>query len=132
MILLSVSNNVEKDSVLVVCADEWHEGVIGIVAGRLSDDYNLPVAVISFNSEGKGKGSARGVPGLNLYKAISYSRERLLTFGGHEQAAGFAIDKSEILAFKQELDQQCRNQIEKNKIEYTLDIDCEGRPYRCQ
>ena len=51
--------NVEKDSVLVVCADEWHEGVIGIVAGRLSDDYNLPVAVISFNSEGKGKGSAR-------------------------------------------------------------------------
>ncbi len=117
--------NVEKDSVLVVCADEWHEGVIGIVAGRLSDDYNLPVAVISFNSEGKGKGSARGVPGLNLYKAISYSRERLLTFGGHEQAAGFAIDKSEILAFKQELDQQCRNQIEKNKIEYTLDIDCE-------
>ncbi len=117
--------NVERDSVLVVCADEWHEGVIGIVAGRLSDDYNLPVAVISFNSEGKGKGSARGVPGLNLYKAISYSRERLLTFGGHEQAAGFAIDKSEISAFKQELDQQCRRQIEKNKIEYTLDIDCE-------
>ena len=117
--------NVEKDSVLVVCADEWHEGVIGIVAGRLSDDYNLPVAVISFNSEGKGKGSARGVPGLNLYKAISYSRERLLTFGGHEQAAGFAIDKSEIEAFRSELDQQCKKQIEKNKIEYTLDIDCE-------
>ena len=117
--------NVEKDSVLVVCADEWHEGVIGIVAGRLSDDYNLPVAVISFNSEGKGKGSARGVPGLNLYKAISFSRDRLLTFGGHEQAAGFAIDKSEIVAFKRELDQQCRKQIEKNKIEYTLDIDCE-------
>lgn len=117
--------NVGKDSVLVVCADEWHEGVIGIVAGRLSDDYNLPVAVISFNSEGKGKGSARGVPGLNLYKAISFSRDRLLTFGGHEQAAGFAIDKSEIDAFRQELDQQCRKQIEANKIEHSLNIDCE-------
>ncbi len=117
--------NVEKDSVLVVCADQWHEGVIGIVAGRLSDDYNLPVAVISFNSEGKGKGSARGVPGLNLYKAISFSRNRLLTFGGHEQAAGFAIDKSEIDAFRKELDQQCRKQIEANKIEHTLNIDCE-------
>ncbi len=117
--------NVERDSVLVVCADEWHEGVIGIVAGRLSDDYNLPVAVISFNNEGKGKGSARGVPGLNLYKAISYSRERLITFGGHEQAAGFAIAKSEIEAFKKELDQQCRLQIKKNKLEPRLDIDCE-------
>lgn len=117
--------NVERDSVLVVCADEWHEGVIGIVAGRLSDDYNLPVAVISFNSEGKGKGSARGVPGLNLYKAISFSRDRLLTFGGHEQAAGFAIDKSEIAAFKKELDEQCKKQIEKHHLEPTLNIDCE-------
>ena len=117
--------NVKTASVLVVCADKWHEGVIGIVAGRLSDDYSLPVAVISFNSNGKGKGSARGVQGLNLYEAISHSRDRLLTFGGHEQAAGFTIDKSEIEAFKKELDQQCKRQIKQNNIMPTLNIDCE-------
>lgn len=111
--------------VLVVCADEWHEGVIGIVAGRLSDDYNLPVAVISFNAEGKGKGSARGVSGLNLYEAINYSRERMITFGGHEQAAGFSIDRSEVEAFKAEITEQCREQIRKRRIEPKMEIDCE-------
>ncbi len=124
--LVEEGTDFSRDSVIVVCADDWHEGVIGIVAGRLSDDYNLPAAVISFSGDAqRGKGSARGVAGLNLYQAISFSRSRLLTFGGHEQAAGFAISREEVTAFKRELNEQCKNQITQNHIEPKLEIDVE-------
>lgn len=124
--LVENGTDLQNDSVIVVAADDWHEGIIGIVAGRLSDDYNLPAAVVSFNGgEEKGKGSARGVPGLNLYEAINHSRERLITFGGHEQAAGFTIARSQVDKFRSELNEQCRQQIADRRLTPKLEIDCE-------
>lgn len=124
--LVESTTDLQNDSVILVCADDWHEGVIGIVAGRLSDDYNLPAAVVSFNGgEERGKGSARGVPGLNLYEAINHSRERLVTFGGHEQAAGFTITRAQVDTFRKELNEQCRQQIAERRLTPKLDIDCE-------
>lgn len=116
------THDLEKASAIVIAGDNWHEGVIGIVAGRLSDEYRRPVAVIAL-ANGKGKGSARSVPGLNLYDAISRSRHRMLTFGGHEQAAGFSIPRGEIEAFREELNRHCAAQIESRRIEPRLYID---------
>lgn len=124
--LVEETTDLQNDSVILVCADDWHEGVIGIVAGRLSDDYNLPAAVVSFNNgEKKGKGSARGVPGLNLYEAINRSREKLITFGGHEQAAGFTIAREQVDIFRKELNENCRQQITERSISPKLEIDAE-------
>lgn len=124
--IVDETTDLTRDSVILVCADDWHEGVIGIVAGRLSDDYNLPTAVVSFNNnDNKGKGSARGVPGLNLYEAINRSRERLLTFGGHEQAAGFTIARDQVDNFRRELNENCRQQIAERSLSPKLEIDCE-------
>lgn len=116
------THDLETTSAIVIAGDNWHEGVIGIVAGRLSDTYRRPVAVIAL-ANGKGKGSARSVPGLNLYDAISRSRHRMLTFGGHEQAAGFSIPREEIAAFREELNHHCATQIASRRIEPRLHID---------
>jgi single-stranded-DNA-specific exonuclease len=75
---------------LVVGGQDWHPGVIGIVASRLVERYYRPAAVISF-SEGIGKGSLRSIPGLHLYDALSACRDHLIRYGGHKQAAGITI-----------------------------------------
>lgn len=115
----------EKRGALVLAAEQLHEGVIGIVAGRLAEEYGMPCAVISINANGRGKGSARGVAGLNLYKAMDASRDLLLSFGGHEQAAGFSIAKENIPAFREHFTKQCLAQAEANDLAPELKIDCE-------
>ena len=76
---------------IVTLADKsWHHGVIGIVASRLAEKYNRPVALIALE-EGEGRGSARSIPGFNITDALAGCAPLLERFGGHEQAAGFTI-----------------------------------------
>lgn len=97
---------------LVVAETGWHEGVSGIVAGRLAETYNRPAIVIALPEDGgPGKGSARGVPGVNLYAALAASRERFLRFGGHEQAAGFSIEADQVDGLRREVDAACLAQL---------------------
>ena len=70
---------------------KWHPGVIGIVASRLVDRYNLPTIIMSVNEEGMAKGSCRSIPALNLYEAIAAESDILTQFGGHHQAAGLTL-----------------------------------------
>ncbi|MGA7434427.1 MAG: single-stranded-DNA-specific exonuclease RecJ [Solirubrobacterales bacterium] len=84
---------------LVVAGDGWHPGVVGIVASRLARKYSVPAVVIA-NGEGVSRGSARGVPGLDLHKAISDCSEFLEGFGGHRAAAGLQIKPESIPVFR--------------------------------
>lgn len=80
-----------RDRVLVAAREGWHAGVIGIVASRLVERYHRPALVIAIQ-EGRAKGSGRSIPGFHLFNALEASREALLEFGGHEQAAGFSVE----------------------------------------
>ena len=71
----------------------WHAGVIGIVASRLVDFYNRPTVVVSCGDE-YCQGSARSVPGFNLYEAIRDCSEGLIGFGGHAASAGLKLSES--------------------------------------
>jgi single-stranded-DNA-specific exonuclease len=116
----------ETDSVIVVAREGWHEGVIGIVAGRLAEKYSCPAVVIAFSSDkDKGKGSARSVEGINLYEAMNICRERFVTFGGHEQAAGFSLNRDQVDGLRDDLNRECRAQLGKKSIEPKLGIDAE-------
>lgn len=75
---------------LVVGAEGWHAGVVGIVAARLVDRFGRPAIVIGFR-DGVGRGSARTVAGLDLYQALCACREHLVGFGGHANAAGMTV-----------------------------------------
>ncbi|MCD8350337.1 MAG: single-stranded-DNA-specific exonuclease RecJ [Planctomycetaceae bacterium] len=120
------THDLVNDSAILVARSGWHEGVIGIVAGRLSEIFGKPAAVISFpTGQEKGRGSARSINGLNLYQAMANSREFLLTFGGHELAAGFTVAKSEVAGLRQSFFRECATQIKENNIAPTLHIDLE-------
>ncbi|MBR3816042.1 MAG: single-stranded-DNA-specific exonuclease RecJ [Clostridia bacterium] len=110
--------------VLIFCGRNWHPGVIGIVAARLTQKYGKPCLVISDDGE-NAKGSARSIEGFSLYDAISYSAELLTHFGGHTLAAGFSLISKNIPAFCEAVQQYAKN------IEMpfpTVDIDLRLRP----
>jgi single-stranded-DNA-specific exonuclease len=120
------SHDPAADAAILVAHEGWHEGVIGIVAGRLSEKYAKPVAVVAFKAgEEYGRGSARSIDGLNLYQALANSREYLKNFGGHELAAGFTLARDRIDAFRQVFLRECAAQTRRNKLIPTLNIDTE-------
>lgn len=93
----------QNDPAFVLAGVGWHQGVIGVVAGRLSDKYGKPVIVLSLDTSGKTEavGSGRvGGTGIDLYAALADCSDRLIRFGGHKAAAGLTIDERQIEAFR--------------------------------
>lgn len=91
----------ENASALVLASREWHSGVIGIVASRIVERYKKPAFLIAIDGDGTGKGSGRGIEGVNLYDIISQFDDILDQYGGHELAAGITIKEENIDTFRQ-------------------------------
>ena len=92
----------EERNALVLSSEEWHQGVVGIVASRLSEKYAAPSFMIHLK-DGSGKGSCRSYGGFNLFAALESCADLLDGFGGHELAAGFTIPEENIAAFRQRM-----------------------------
>ncbi len=122
-IFLSISD-IDNDPVLILHGNNWHEGVIGIVASRLKDKYHKPTIVISMNGN-EGKASARSIVGFDIGSIIIAATQKkiLLKGGGHKMAGGFTIHKNKIQEFKDFV----INKFKKKSIELTkkkaLNID---------
>ena len=95
-------------SALVLESSRWHQGVVGIVASRLSEKYSRPSFMIHLNGA-TGKGSCRSWGGFNLFAALESCKDLLLGFGGHELAAGFTIEEGNIPAFRQRMNDYARS-----------------------
>ena len=94
----------DKDCIVLAMGENWHHGVIGIVASRLTEKYKKPSFVLSIEKDSEGKndiarGSARSVKGFNLHKALTECASLLEKFGGHEMAAGLSIPTENIPQF---------------------------------
>jgi single-stranded-DNA-specific exonuclease len=87
---------------LVLSSEKWHAGVIGIVASRIVEEFYRPAALICVR-DGVGKGSARSIPGFDLYEGLAGCSDLLLGFGGHKYAAGFTIAQDNIPRFRERL-----------------------------
>lgn len=92
------------EKVLVVAGEGWHQGVLGIVANRLVEGFGRPVLLISWEGE-TGKGSGRSAPGFDLFQALNQCRDHLERFGGHQQAAGVQVHRSQLDALRQALNE---------------------------
>ena len=100
--------DLENTKVLVLEADHWCQGVIGIVASRVTERYGLPAILITFDSATEGgagamdvgKGSGRSVKGVNLVEALAECEELLVKFGGHELAAGLSVRRDRVDEFR--------------------------------
>ncbi len=100
IVLNTISKNI-NDPVFVLTGENWHEGVIGIIASRIKDKFNKPTIVISLNNK-IGKASARSIPGFDIGTAIlsALQNKLLLKGGGHKMAGGFSIEENKIKEFK--------------------------------
>jgi single-stranded-DNA-specific exonuclease len=85
---------------LVLAGQDWHPGVVGIVASRLVERHGRPVVVISLDDAGEGRGSGRSIPGFDLLGALEACAEHLEGFGGHRAAAGLTIKAEKVEAFR--------------------------------
>ena len=115
---------IKHKRVIVVEGDDWHQGVIGIVASRIVEKYGKPCIVISKNSD-VAKGSGRSIDGFSLYDALSYCSDILVQYGGHVLAAGLTVDADKIDAFREKINEYALNA---EAAVPTLKIDCKLNP----
>ena len=92
--------DLENNKVVIIGSKGWHPGVVGIVASRIKDEFSRPAIVIAFDKKGIGKGSARSIPNLDLYEALSDAAKFLEGYGGHPMAAGLTVREDKFENFK--------------------------------
>jgi single-stranded-DNA-specific exonuclease len=114
----------DDESIIVLASEGWHVGVLGIVASKISDRYYRPCVLISIG-DGKCKGSARSIPEFHIQKAFARCADRLVSFGGHAQAAGLVIQRDELDAFRRELGRIADEEMPDGKAVPSLSIDLE-------
>jgi single-stranded-DNA-specific exonuclease len=123
---LEAEGGVRDRGALVLAGKDWHPGVIGIVAGRLAETYHRPTIVLSLR-EAIAQGSARSIPGFDLYQAIQDCAESLQAFGGHAAAAGLKLAEENVPAFAQLFEARCRSALTPEQLEKVVHIDAEVR-----
>ncbi len=114
----------DRDSVIVLARENWHPGVIGIVASRLTDKYYRPTVMITIE-DGIGKGSARSIPGFDLFSAIRQCSDLLEQYGGHKYAAGLTIRADRIEEFHRRFNAVAAQMLSPAELIPKLSIDAE-------
>ena len=115
------------DRKTIVLADEnWHPGVIGIVASKIIDEYYRPTIMIN-TANGLGQGSGRSIEGFNLYASLAACSEHLVSFGGHEMAAGLKIETGKVADFAEAFEACAQQRLGAATLTSFLDIEAETR-----
>ena len=133
--MIEAEHDFDHDRVIVLAHNDWHHGIIGIVASRVTEKYGLPSILISFDDlnvlgespDDPGKGSGRSVKGLNLVRALTACDDLLVKFGGHELAAGLTVTRGNLEAFRTRINDYAREHLEECSITPTLEAECEVR-----
>ena len=125
--------DIDRNPVIVLDANDWHHGVIGIVASRITEKYCRPSILVSFegndpnviSDDDVGKGSGRSIKGMNLVDALCYCDEHLVKFGGHELAAGLSVTRGELDKFRKLINEYALSNLSESDMVPTMEVDCE-------
>ena len=125
--------DIKNNPVIVLNADDWHHGVIGIVSSRITEKYSRPSILVSFEGndedgdllENVGKGSGRSIKGMNLVDALCYCSEHLVKFGGHELAAGLSVTREQLPLFIEKINEFARANLSEEDMVPVIEADCE-------
>ena len=134
--LIEASRQVETElgwpecSSIVLWSEQWHPGVIGIVASRLVERFQRPTVLVALDGE-RGRGSGRSVPGLDLNQLLGRCSELLEAYGGHAFAAGLTIRRERLEAFRQRFEELVRERITPGSGVPALTIDGDLPPGEC-
>lgn len=122
--LIDKEVNFKEHKIIVIAKEDWHQGVLGIVASRLADRFYRPAIVISLD-EKLCKGSGRSIKNFHLLQALTECKEFLDSFGGHSHAAGLVITKDSIEDFKRSINELAHQRLSIEDLLPSLDIDME-------
>jgi single-stranded-DNA-specific exonuclease len=122
-VLLLARKNVKREKVIVIAGEHYHEGVIGLAAGKLAEEFYRPAIVISVK-EKIAKASARSISGFNIIDAIR-SVNLHIEGGGHPMAAGFSIETSKISKFSKEINKYAEKLLTDELLQKKIKIDLE-------
>lgn len=117
------SQKLNEKPVILVAGEEWADGVVGLVAGRLMDRYHRPTIVLSKRADGLAKGSARSIEGFHLVEALQLCEHRLTKFGGHARAAGLTLAQDQLELFYDELTELAANKLTEEDLLPRITID---------
>lgn len=119
-----LDNQLQNELLLVAHSDQWHSGILGLLAGRLAEKYYRPTIIM----EDRGTelvGSARSPESFSLIQALTEQKRILSHFGGHRQAAGFSLPKEHLAEFIKNIQNYAKNTIDKSSLQPHINIDCE-------
>ncbi len=116
--------NFKEQKVIVIAKEDWHQGVLGIVASKLAERFYRPAIVISLN-EDLCKGSCRSIKNFHLFDALVHCKELLDSFGGHAHAAGLLITKDNIDDFRKSINKLAHDRLNLEDLLPSMDIDLE-------
>lgn len=122
--LLHEKIDLENDVGIVLHDENWHPGVIGIVASRMVEKYHRPSVMLT-TIDGVAKGSARSIPGFDIYSSIEECKDLLLQFGGHKAAAGLAMELDKIDIFRTRFNESLKKRLNNELITPEIKINTE-------
>jgi single-stranded-DNA-specific exonuclease len=121
---LAVTHDLDSVAGLVIAAEGWHPGVIGIVASRLVEDLYRPVVLVAVDG-GIGKGSGRSIPAFDLHEGLTACADLLQRYGGHRMAAGLTVDAAKIPELQARFDSVARARLTEDDLIPELRVDLE-------
>lgn len=121
-VLERIEGEGRADRVIVAYAEDWHPGVIGIVASRIVDRFYRPTILITLKN-GRGTGSGRSIPGFSLYDALNACREDLSGFGGHRLAAGLTMDWDRVQCFRERINRYAEEHLKEEDLVPSIRVD---------
>ncbi len=124
MAVIEKDVNFKEHKVIVVARENWHHGVLGIVASKLADRFYRPAIVICLE-EGLCRGSGRSIKNFHLFSALKECKNFLNTFGGHAHAAGLTIAQESIKGFRESINRLACDQLKFDDLLPSMDIDLE-------
>ncbi|MBN3032591.1 MAG: single-stranded-DNA-specific exonuclease RecJ [Candidatus Saganbacteria bacterium] len=119
----------KENKLIFLSGENWHPGVIGIVASQVVDAFSRPAVLVGVNG-GVGRGSARSVDGLNIFSLLEACRDLFIDFGGHEGAAGFEIAADKIPELRARLKAEVAERIDPADLAPRLEVDAQLEPAR--
>jgi single-stranded-DNA-specific exonuclease len=122
--MLRTEGGLGERRTIVLGREGWHAGVIGIVAGRLAEMFHRPTIVVALGPE-VSQGSARSIPGFDLYEALKNCSEELIAYGGHAAAAGLKLAADQFETFARRFEERCRGSLTPEHLERVTTIDAE-------
>jgi len=112
---------------IVLASEDWHAGVLGIIASRVVERYHRPCVLIAAGADGIGKGSGRSVAAVNLFEALAECEDLLLGYGGHTVAAGLTVETAQVPALAERLDRVARRRAGPEAMRPALRLDASAR-----